>query len=446
MKKCAVLGGGISGLSTAYYLKKAGYQVHLYEAKDTGGKISSEIDSTNTVFDWGPNTIRDKDGGVLELIKELSIQDEVIEVDDAFKTRCIVRDRKIHTIKTSPLSMLASPIVSLKGKFRILSEFFRHEKVDGDPSIVDFLSQRFGKEVVDYLIDPVFSGIYAGNIHRMSSKEILPDLLNFVNQNGSILKGFIQKKKHAKQQSGKAIKIFNFKKGMQYLSHELSEELKECIIPSEVKQLTLLDNDQVEVNTLDQSDSFDVVISCIPAYALSVLLADIDTELAKELKTIHYPTVMVTQLLFEADSLPLLPRGFGFLVPQVEQMKILGCIWKSSLFPQHTPDNRFLFTIFSGGAHHQIHQSDVMEMEKSLLNEFKELMEIHNDPISVKSKLWEKALPQFHVGYAEVRDKINNFEKTHPNIVIGGNFRWGVSVPDCIKNARSVLSVPILNS
>jgi oxygen-dependent protoporphyrinogen oxidase len=173
-----ILGGGISGLATAWFLHKEGISFKLFEKEpETGGKISS-AKVRNTYLDFGPNSLRDRNGEIRQLAKELGISEEVIQISETFKTRYIVRDGELQSLSPSIGSLFTTNILTGKGKLRALTEPFisNQEDIEGDESVGDFLERRLGKEAVDYLVDPVFSGIYAGDIYKMSKKALLPEL------------------------------------------------------------------------------------------------------------------------------------------------------------------------------------------------------------------------------------------------------------------------------
>ncbi|MDZ7808184.1 MAG: protoporphyrinogen oxidase [Gracilimonas sp.] len=194
-KEVLVLGGGISGLSTAWFLYKAGIPFTLFEKeKKSGGVISSsEIDGT--VVDFGPNSLRDRDGALRALAEEIGLKDDIIEISEAFKTRYIVRDRELQELVPSPKTLFTTKVLSAKGKWRVFAEPFISKGPDEDESVGDFLERRIGKEAVDYLVDPVFSGIYAGDIYSISKKEILPKLAENEQKFGSLVMGTLRSKK-----------------------------------------------------------------------------------------------------------------------------------------------------------------------------------------------------------------------------------------------------------
>ena len=438
MEKIAVIGGGISGLTTAFYLKKAGLEVTIFEKNRPGGAIKS-MEMEGTIFDLGPNSLRDKTGDLTALVEDVGIAEDLLNVSEAFKTRCIVRHGKIQYLKPSPLTPFTTPVLSTKGKFRILAEPFKKGITDGDTEedVATFLTRRIGREAVDFLVDPIYSGIYAGDISRLSKQEIMPKLADFEANFGSIFKGVRSSPKKKKEAHKPKASVFNFKGGLQTLTNALASYLDAEMLKEEVTQITKSDNGYL-LTWRGKSAMFDRVISCIPAYVLSTLISDLDLETAHTLESISYSPILTTQLIFDKKKLGEAPEGFGFLVPRKENIRLLGAIWKSSIFPDLASENAIHFNLMTGGAHDQFNAAEIPEVERQVIAEFSQLMGYKSSPTHVHSTYWEKAIPQYNVGYRAVRTQLNRFGRENPNFTIAGNFVWGISVPECISKAKSL--------
>ena len=181
----------------------------------------------------------------------------------------------------------------------------------------------------------------------------------------------------------------------------------------------------------------DIVISTLPAYRASNIFEVIDPQLSIHLRNIYYPKVMTLYLGFKKKDIHRKLDGFGFLIPAKENKTFLGAIWNSVLFPNRASDDMASFTLFIGGAR----MPHVFEMEKTklidtVLKEFKEIMNISSHPIFITEKLWQHAIPQYNIGYQEHDNYFTNFEKKHAGLFLSGNYRGGISIGDCIKNAN----------
>ncbi|MEO9886198.1 MAG: protoporphyrinogen oxidase [Balneola sp.] len=434
----AVLGGGISGLSIAWYLKKKGFDVTLFEAeKETGGVIRSEQHEHN-VFDFGPNTIRDKTGSVYEMVSNLGLTEEVLTISEASKVRYIVRDGELKSITQNPLSFLFSDVLSWKGKKELFSEPLKKAlKSDEDESIGSFLERRIGKEAVEYLADPFFFGIYAGDIYSMSKQTLIRKFSDFEQKYGSIFKGIL---KNRNSKASKKPKVISFKKGVQQLTNALAKEVSDHIKFEKVDQLQFGDS-KFQIRTQNNSYEFDRVVSCLPAYALEEILEIEYKNLKKGLSEISYPSMLSTQLVFKKEDLSLPDKGFGFLIPRKENTRLLGAIWKSNIFPEQTKEEFVHINLMTGGAHDQdVSESEIKTTEDEVTAEFLKIMKIDAKPVATDSKLWQKSIPQFRVGYKAIEETFKRFESTHKGFHIAGNYRWGVSVSDCVEGAGELVN------
>jgi oxygen-dependent protoporphyrinogen oxidase len=433
-----ILGGGISGLATAWHLHKASIPFKLIEKQSAvGGVISSEV-TKKSILDFGPNSLRDRDGSIRNLAQEVGIEDEIVQISEAFKIRYIVRDRKLQALTPSPKTLFTTKVISGKGKLRALAEPFISKGTSEDESVGAFLERRIGKEAVEYLVDPVFSGIYAGDIYQISKKEILPKLVENEQQFGSIVMGMLRSKK---EKSDVKPMVLTFKKGIQQLTNAIAKKISGQILHEKVVSIKK-QKDGFEIHTSEEVHLAKKVISCLPAHTLSSVLEEFDPALAKTLQSIDYAPMLSTQVIFNSTDINFSQPGFGFLIPRRENTRLLGAIWKSSIFPELSKDGFFHCTLMTGGAHdREVLSEDIDKIEKQIIEEFSKLLETSVNPEFVKSKLWEKAIPQFQVGYESVRDKIKEAESEYSGFYIGGNFRWGVSVPDCVKGAKELITI-----
>lgn len=437
-----ILGGGISGLSTAWFLKKAGIPVRVIE-QDTkaGGKISSARNG-ETVLDYGPNTLRDRNGDIFRLAKELGIENRIVEAGEAFKTRFIVRDKKLCRVAPDPLSLISTNILSARAKLRLLGEVFasKGDYPGVDESIGNFLERRIGREATEYLADPVFSGIYAGNIYELSKRELLPEPAAFEEEYGSVIKGLLRsperKSKKANKKHRKGSGVLSFRNGMQDLTDALQTQLSDELTEAEVRQIRR-ENDLYTIETDIGSFTSNRVVSTLPAHILSELIHPLQPELSEHLSRIEYSPVLSTQVIYRKADLNSVPDGFGFLVPRKENIRLLGAIWKTRIFPQLSDPDHMHFTLLSGGAHdRRIRYEPTGLTEKEIIQEFEEIMGIRATAVFTRSRLWDKAIPQFKVGYPDRKKEILG-QSGMEGFTTGGNFIWGVSVPDCINGARN---------
>ncbi|MEJ5351734.1 MAG: protoporphyrinogen oxidase [Melioribacteraceae bacterium] len=447
-KKIIILGAGISGLSTAYWLYKKGFEIKILESRsEPGGSMQSEF-VNNFLIDYGPNSGLETTPLIRQLVDEVGISNEFVYANESSNKRYILRNNELHPLPMNPPLFIKSKLFSAKAKLRLMAEPFIGKSEDGYyQSVAEFVRRRLGQEFLDYAIDPFVSGVFAGDPNKLSVKSAFPKLYRLEEVYGGLIKGMIKGAKERKQraeQSKQSAKMFSFINGMQSFPKAIAKKLEDnilynCVV-KKVKRTS--DNWEViyEMNGEQNKINSDIVLSTLPAYVSSDIFDEIDSELSKHLNEIYYPPVMVLYLGFKKENINRNLDGFGFLIPSKEQKHFLGAIWSSTIFPNRCEDDKAAFTLFIGGARSP-HLFDI-EKEKLIeivLAEFKDIMKIKGDPILIKEKLWEKAIPQYNIGYIEHENYFEKFQKENPGLILSGNYRGGISVGDCIKNSELVI-------
>ncbi|MEG8947729.1 protoporphyrinogen oxidase [Rosettibacter firmus] len=444
-KKIVILGAGISGLTSAYWLFKKGFDIKILEAASkSGGSMQTEI-IDNFLIDYGPNSGLETTPLIRQIVEEVGLVDEFVYANESSKNRYILKNNELHALPMNPLLFIKTKLFSTKAKLRLLAEPFVGKSVDGYyQSVAEFVRRRLGGEFLDYAIDPFVSGVFAGDPEKLSVKSAFPKLYRLEEVYGGLIKGMIKGAKERKQraeQSKQSAKMFSFINGMQSFPQAIAKKLEqnilyECIV-KKVKKV----DDKWEI-TYEKSGQLnkiysDIVFSTVPAYVASKIFDELDSELSNHLNEIYYPPVMVLYLGFKKESVQTPLDGFGFLIPSKEQKHFLGAIWSSAIFPNRCDEDKAAFTLFIGGARSP-HLFDI-EKEKLIdivLKEFKEIMKIKSDPLILKDKFWEKAIPQYNLGYIEHELYFEKFESNNPGIFLSGNYRGGISVGDCVKNSE----------
>lgn len=446
-KKITVIGAGISGLATAYWLKKDGYDVTILEsAKTPGGSMQTSTEN-GFLIDYGPNSGLETTPLIRQLVDEIGLSDEMIYANESSNKRYILRNGSLHVLPTSPPAFIKTKLFSTKGKLRLFAEPFIGKSSDGYyQSMAQFVTRRLGQEFLDYAIDPFVSGVFAGDPNKLSVKSAFPKLYRLEEIYGGLIKGMIKGAKERKQraeQSKQSAKMFSFINGMQTFPIAIAEKLKENILyESEVMSVEFRKQNS-ECRTIYRNDGqtheiiSNYILSTVPAYAVSKIFGGLDNNLSKHLEDIFYPPVMVLYVGFKKESIGIPLDGFGYLIPSKEKKTFLGAIWSSTIFSNRCDDDKAAFTLFIGGARApHLFEMDQEKIIDSVLSEFKQIMRIKDNPIFVKQKLWHQAIPQYNIGYIEHENYFDKFEKENPGIFLSGNFRGGISVGDCVKNSE----------
>ncbi|MGK9368202.1 protoporphyrinogen oxidase [Melioribacter sp. Ez-97] len=445
-KKIVVLGAGISGLSTAYWLVKKGYDVTILEIKNEpgGSMISKKIDGF--LIDYGPNSGLETTPLIRKLVEEVNLSDKMIYANAAASKRYILKNGELIPLPMSPGSFIRTKLFSPGAKFRLMAEPFISKSEDGYyQSIAQFVRRRLGGEFLDYAIDPFVSGVFAGDPEKLSVKSAFPKLYRLEEVYGGLIKGMIKgarERKQRSEESKQSAKMFSFLEGMQSLPNALADKLKDNIVFNAKVLSVAGSNDKrwnvtYESNDNRESLTADTVISTLPAYIASEVFGELDQKLAEHLNSIYYPPVMVLYLGYNKKDIKRELDGFGFLIPSKEKRHFLGAIWSSSIFPNRSPEDKAAFTLFIGGARSpRLFDTDKSELIKKVLSEFHRIMNIEGEPVLIEDKLWQKAIPQYNLGYIEHEKYFEAFEEKHKGIYLRGNYRGGISVGDCIKNSE----------
>src|SRR5688572_14502904 len=434
--KAAVIGGGISGLVTAYRLKKLGVDVTLYEADSrVGGIIGTDV-RDGFVLEHGPNSLL-ASRPLLDLVEDLGLAGEVLMPRADGKTRFIVKDGRLTPLPSSVIGFITSRAFSTRAKIDVLKELFVGSKAASDESVSGFFERRFGKEITDFALDPFISGIYAGDPKRLSIKYAFPRIFHYERKHGSVIKGALLTRKPRSERLPKGFpRSFAFRRGMVMLIDALLTALGSAVRTGVHVDRVTRSGAQYVIELGGEFASFDAVVISTPADASSKILGEMNSELAEALKSIYYPPIAVVYTGFRTEHVRNSPGGFGFLVPAAEQRKILGSVFTSSVFEGRAPEGFQLFTTFIGGSRN----ADLValpdaELVDTAVTELTELLGINGGPVFTAIKKWERSIPQYNTGYEIAPAAIDALTRAHPGIFVCSNFYRGISVGDCVKNA-----------
>lgn len=446
-KKIIVIGAGISGLTTAYLLSKKGFDVTILEKNNSvGGSIESVFEN-GFLFDRGPNSALETTPVIGQLIRELKLEPELLYASKQANKRYILRDNKLHSLPMSPQGLIKTKLFSGKAKLRLMAEPFVGRSGDGYyQSLAEFVKRRLGQEFLDYAINPFVAGVYAGRPEDLSVKSAFPKLYALEEKYGGLIVGTIRSIRERKKRAEVAkqsAKMLSFKSGMIALPKAIEKYFgSNILLSSECISADKLENGfsvSYEQNGTTNKIDCDAVLSTIPSYTASSLFTKYDKEFKTHADAIYYPPVLVYYLVYNRKDIKQDLNGFGFLIPAKENKSFLGALWSSVIFTDRTDESKAAFTLFVGGSRNP---EFVKEERTSLLakvrKEFEALMSITSKPIFTSERFWEKAIPQYNLGYIEHERFFDDFEKRNPGLFISGNYRGGISVGDCIKNSELV--------
>jgi oxygen-dependent protoporphyrinogen oxidase len=434
-----IVGAGIAGLSIAYELQKKGIPYQILEAGDKAGGVIRSMHINGFELDAGPNSIGATQD-TISFLTELGLKDVVMEASAASKNRFLVRNGQLHSISPNPMQIIKTSYISGKAKWRLFTESFRKADTSkAEESVSSFVNRRFGPEIMQYLFDPVLSGIYAGNPDKLAIQEVLPVLPRWEREYGSVTKGMMKNKG---AMGGRT--IIAFKGGNEVLTDRLVSLLQTpvqtgCRVTGIVRGAEgyIL---QYEMGGQTQMQHAARVIFTAPSYATGPAIATLDAALGTSLAGIHYPHMGVLHLGFGAEAKEKVPEGFGFLVPHAEHKHFLGAICNSAIFPGRAPEGKVLFTVFVGGARQEdlFEKMGTAQLQETVVKEFMAVLGLTTLPEMQQFSEWKKAIPQLNVGFAGIRTQMKAFEQANPGLVIAGNYATGVSIPAIITEARAI--------
>jgi oxygen-dependent protoporphyrinogen oxidase len=440
--KTIILGAGISGLTVAYTLQKAqpDADITLLEKSNTsGGWIKSHIQD-NFVLEQGPRGIRPKGKGqnTLKLIEEIGLMNRLIIANPEAKRRFIFNNG-LQEFPKGLLSLIQSPlrntlISALKKDFTINSFPFNEE------NLAQFSNRHFGESFTDNILQPVVSGIWGGNIHKLSAMATIPKIVLLEQKEGSLLKSFLkhrpQKKPWAFSKILEQATLISFPNGLQELPKRLAEILKKHIHYNTNIQKITQDKSTFLVNTETDTYQANRIISAIPAHALSLLIFDLDKALSHKLSQITYAPMAVVTLAFKHTVHTC--KGFGYLNRQQDSKDILGVIFNEQTFPEHASSNEQSLTVMMGGALYPDFSSMCQDewIDKALVA-ISSHLNITAKPDITLCKIIPKAIPQYNMGYLQIIESLQKHCPLHFHLT--GNYMGGVSVIDTIAHAQRTI-------
>lgn len=442
-KSVIIVGSGISGLCTAYWLTQEDYDVTVLELDDSPGGAMKTVHRDGYLIDTGPNSSLETTPLFNDLFTSLGITDKRVYANEIANNRYILRDGKLHALPMSPGLFLKTKLWSTKGKLRILKEPFIGRAQD-EESIAQFVERRLGREFLDYAINPFVAGVYAGNPEELSVRSAFPKLYRLEDIYGGLIKGLIKGRKERKQraeQSKQSAKMFSFIGGMGTIPQAISQVLGDRLMlktrVTTVERKNGLWKVSAKKGTGKKEFTAEHLILSTPAHSAADLLETVDASIAKTLSHIYYPPVTMVFFGYRRDAISHPLDGFGYLIPVKEQRKILGTIWSSTIFPNRAPDGYAAFTTFVGGSRQpEVTENSEKELRTIVHNEIASILGVSEEPEFYYLKEWKRAIPQYKLGYQKTIDEIEQFEKMHPGLHLCSNYRGGISVGDCVMNAR----------
>ena len=439
-KHVIVIGAGLSGLACAHRLNRLGSEVTLLEASDRAGGYLSTIRKDGFLFESGPQSFQATEI-LVDLIRELGIESELQKADSR-AARYILLHGRLQKIPTSPQAMLTSSLLGAGSRWKILSEPFRKTRPPAaEESVATFARRKFGNEILEYLVGPFVSGVYAGDPEKLSLKAAFPSLDEWEREYGSVLRG--AKKARTRKGPKEAESLCSFQQGVATLpaamAAKLGDRLQTQTRAVSISRLELAGNESHEVR-IERTGSAGTmhaaaVIMAAPAYVSAHLIESISEQLGHTLSGIAYAPVAVVAAGYYQQQVGEPTDGFGFLVPRSEKLNTLGTVWNSSLFPGRAPRGSVTLTSFTGGATNpEIAAESEEEIAKIIQSENEHILKIIGSPVTSAVWKYPRALPQYNLGHGHMVEAIRDAERQLPGIFFAGNYLEGPAIGKCVEN------------
>ncbi|MGB9673611.1 MAG: protoporphyrinogen oxidase [Anaerolineales bacterium] len=470
-----IVGGGISGLSAAYYtiqnLERAGldWNVTVLEGGSRwGGKIITERipwAESQFIVEGGPDTFLATKPWAVQLCRELGLEERLYGTNPQHKATYVLHRGKLQPLPDGLAMMIPSDIPSIlrsrlltfPDKARMGLDFLIPPKNrNGDESLGSFIRRRLGNAAYENLIEPLLSGIYAGDGDQLSLAATFPYLRDMELKYGSLARG-ARKMRQQSQRNGKPTQgsrsaFLTPETGLLEIIERLVSVLQQknvqLRLQSRVKQIYWMDESYVISLFGGETIRASHLIVATAAFQAAELLQSIDQHLAKLLLRIPYVSTATVSLAYPSKTLPHPLDGYGYVIPRKEMRQALACTWTSTKFPHRAPQDYRLVRVFIGRAGQQFEwdEPQLVEIAKS---ELRQTLAIEHQPVVARVFSWEKAMPQYNLGHPQMMQEIEKILQNYSNLTLAGNAYYGIGIPDCIHSglqaAQKIVVPDIVN-
>jgi oxygen-dependent protoporphyrinogen oxidase len=446
-----IIGGGISGLSTAYYLSKAGLRSTLIEKRSRLGGVIQTEHIEGCVLEAGPDSFISIKPAAAELVHEVGLGDDLIGSNDHLRVTYIWKNGRLVALPDGLMMMvptrirplISTPLLGWSTKFRMGLEYFRQPPAGPHPdrSVAEFITDHYGSESLDYLTEPLLSGVYGGDPARLSAASVLTRFVELEGKYGSITRGVLSGMAHAKRArngSGKPPLFRTLKRGLGELTGRLGQLAAPSTTVLRGEAETILRDPAgyaVRVNG-ETITAAHIVLAC-PAYSAAALLETIGPELARLLNAVEYSSSLTLSLAYDKATFGRPLNGFGFLVPRRERNRLVACTWVANKFSHRVPEDMVVLRCFFGGAGDD---AILAEPDEELLRiarqELRRIMKVSATPVFHHIARWPRSMAQYTVGHQDRLKKIQQHVAAAPGLHLAGNAYIGIGIPDCIKMGR----------
>ena len=442
-----IIGAGLTGLTTGFWLTRAGKDIHILEKADrVGGQIHT-FREKDFVYESGPNTGVVSYPEVAELFEALSPACALETAREESKRRLIWKGNRFRALPSGLFSAVTTPLFTLGDKFRILGEPFRAKGNNPDESVGELAARRLGKSFLHYAVDPFLSGVYAGDPMKLVTRYALPKLYNLEQQYGSFIRGTIAKAKQPKTDRDRLAskKVFSAAGGLDKLTGAMAGAIGPARITLSAADVTVrpcADKWMATYSTADGEQTIiaERIITTTGAYTLPALLPFVPKEKMERISNLHYAPVVQASVGFR-DTGTLRFDAFGGLVPSCEKKDVLGILFPSACFTGRAPEEGALFSFFIGGVKHaDLTTWPEEELKVLIRHELHTMLKFPEEiePDMIRIFRHEHAIPQYEQSSGSRFETIDELQARYPGLTLAGNIKGGIGMADRIRQATEI--------
>ncbi len=461
-ERVVVIGGGLSGLTAAYRLNQRAkasdrrVEVIVLEAKDRiGGAIWTQRTKGFTL-EKGPDSFITNKPWAVDLCRDLGLSQDLIGTDPERRRSFVVRDGRLLPVPegfvlmapSRLLPMLTSPILSFRGKLRLLLDLVLPRKGDdSDESLSSFVKRRLGREALERLVQPLVGGIYTADPNELSVKATLPQFLAMEQEHKSLIRAAFRQSRQTrsieKRSSGARYGLFvTLASGMDALPNALASALPPGTVRTSTSVRRVSRNEPASPWLVELLDGppieADVVVLTTEAHASARLLDAVDPDLALQLRSIPYASSLIVNVAYPRDQVAHPLDGFGAVIPALEKRAILAVSFLSIKFPTRAPAGTVLMRVFLGGATQpEYFERDDEAIKTIVQSELFDLLGARGEPLLMDVTRHSRAMPQYTLGHLDRVDAIRRKASAHDRLILGGNAFDGVGIPDAVRAAET---------
>jgi oxygen-dependent protoporphyrinogen oxidase len=455
VKRIVVVGAGISGLTLARRLEQrlgADAQVQVLESSGRVGGTAWTQRAAGYCLESGPNGFLDSRTAIVDLCRELGLENELIRANPTARRRFLFLGDRLRPLPTNPVALLATSLLSLRGKCRVFCEPWVRPADVEDESIFEFGRRRIGPEAAETFLDAAATGIFAGDSSFLSVQSCFPRLAAMEREHGSLFRAIVRARRTSGREDDKAEParsshrsfgvLTTLRGGMGSLVVRLAENLRGPVALNSSIQRIVPAGNQWRIVGEGLEILADAVAMACPASEQARMLGAAHADLAAEIEAIPYNSLAVCVLGYSTDDLPRVPNGFGYISPHRLGRPVLGVVFSSAIFPQQSPTNHFQFRAILGGWNRAetVERGDA-EIVQTVRDDLRTTLGVEAPPSFDWVCRWPRAIPQYAVGHQGRIKRIERMQASLPGLFLTGNAYRGVSLADCVSSSNELAPI-----